>query len=458
MVSDMTPVRGYSEMRDSGIEWIGKIPKEWKIIKLKNFISGYKAGPFGSSLITDKLDTSGQILIYSPEHIAKKNTDLENNLYLPEDRIKEMGQFMVEPGDIIVPIVGSLGRAMVITKDMPLGIINQRLAKFRINTKKILIDYFLWLFSKSSFYSTFIDLNSRGSIILNLTKQIIYNIPIPYPSLEEQSAIAAYLDEKCSKIDEIIASAKASIEDYKQWKASIIYEAVTKGLDLNVEMKESGIEWIGKIPKRCSYTPLKYLLDNSNGSAIRVGPFGSALTGQDIIDEGVWVYNQRIVLDNNFEANDTFISENKANELKNFSVMPSDILITTRGSIGKIAIVPDNAPLGILHPCVIRFRTNRNVINDDLLKILFNESDFMLTQMQRMSNSTTIDVLYSYNLKELKIPVIPFEQQLKITEYLKNKCNNINRIINEKEKIITDLEFYKKSLIYEVVTGKRKVC
>ena len=215
-------------MRDSGVEWIGKIPKHYDVIRMRYLINNYKAVPFGSALITDQLQSDGDILCYTPEHIANQSTESNKNLYLPENRRKEMSQFFVSVGDIIFPIVGSLGRAMVITSDMPAGIINQRLAKFSIDAKKMDINYFMWLFAKSSFFHPFIDLFQRGSIIVNLTKAIIYDMPmIVPPTLEEQKIIASYLDTKCAEIDQLIAVKHSKIEKLEQYKRSLIYEYVT---------------------------------------------------------------------------------------------------------------------------------------------------------------------------------------------------------------------------------------
>lgn len=215
-------------MKDSGVAWIGKIPKSHSVIRMRYLIKDYKAGPFGSSLITEQLDTSGKILCYTPEHIAQQSTDSEKNLYLPERRKEEMLQFFVKPGDIIFPIVGSLGRAMVITEEMPSGIIDQRLAKFSLLHEKIETGYFMWLFAKSTFFQPFINLFQRGSIIVNLTKTIVYDMPFIVPaSIEEQRNISRYLDEKCYKVDELIAIKQAKIEKLEQYKRSLIYEYVT---------------------------------------------------------------------------------------------------------------------------------------------------------------------------------------------------------------------------------------
>lgn len=227
-----------AKLKDSGIEWIGKIPEGWTVIREKFLMNNYKSGPFGSSLITDKLLEKGNILVYTPEHIAKKNTSIENNLYLPEERRNEMSQFFVKPGEIVFPIVGTLGRAMEISDDMPEGIINQRLAKFSINRDKLNVRFFLYLLTDCQLYKDYVYENCRGSIIVNLTKEILSDIPIILPSLSEQQTIVDFLDIKTAKIDSSIQSLETQLKDLNALKQSIISEAVTGKIDLR-EWKQS---------------------------------------------------------------------------------------------------------------------------------------------------------------------------------------------------------------------------
>ena len=236
----------------------------------------------------------------------------------------------------------------------------------------------------------------------------------------------------------------------------MITETVTKGLDQSVPMKNSGISWVGEIPEHWGLKRLKFMLEKCTDN-MRVGPFGSTLAGNDFTNEGKWVYNQRVVLDNNFEEADTFVSEEKYHELKGFYVREGDMLITTRGTIGKVAIVPKGAEEGILHPCIIRFRIDPQIMIPDLLKLIFNESDFAKDQFVLMSNATTIEVIYSYSLKDIYLPVIPMPEQEYIYRYLRDKCNIINEILSEKQKALELMQQHKKSLIYEYVTGKKRV-
>lgn len=216
-------------------------------------------------------------------------------------------------------------------------------------------------------------------------------------------------------------------------------------------MKDSGIAWIGEIPEHWNIKKLKYLL-KPNCVNMRVGPFGSALSGDDFKDEGYWVYNQRCVLDKNFETNDTFVDEYKYKELNAFTVDTGDMLITTRGTIGKVAIVPENCPVGILHPCIIKFVLNQNLINNELVEIIFNNSNMIMDQIMKKSNATTIDVIYSYTLKDLLLPVIPMNEQIEIIDFLDKKCSEIDDILVDLNKQVEILTAYKKSLITETVT------
>ena len=215
------------KMKYSGIEWIGDIPESSEIIRLRFLIKDYKAGPFGSALITEKLNTDGRILVYSPEHVTSQNFNSPKNLFLPEERREEMSQFFVKKDDIIFPIVGSLGKALLIKQDMPEGIINQRLAKFSVDNKIIDIDYFLYLFHKSDFFKEYYNLNSRGSFIFNLTKSIINDMPLIIPDKHTQKLIVELLDNKCEQIDKLIKIKQEKIVKLQEYKKSLIYEYVT---------------------------------------------------------------------------------------------------------------------------------------------------------------------------------------------------------------------------------------
>ena len=219
------------------------------------------------------------------------------------------------------------------------------------------------------------------------------------------------------------------------------------------EIKDSGFEWLGKVSSDVKLVPLKYLLKKER-MPIKVGPFGSQLSGADFLREesDFWVYNQRTVLDENYESGDAYISCDKYETMSGFHVYEDDILIPTRGTIGKITRIPHLHKPGILHPCIIRFRIDDSKYNYRLLKLLFNQSDFVTSQILYKSNATTIEVIYSDTLKNIILPVWDMKTQGKIADFLEAKCTEIDTLIADIQTQIDTLEQYKRSVITETVT------
>ena len=431
------------EMKDSGIEWIGEIPREWEVSKFKFETSGYKAGPFGSALITAKLSNKGRILVYTPEHVALKSDVTSNNLYLPEERRQEMSQFFVNSGDIVFPIVGTLGRSMKITSTMKEGIINQRLAKFRLTSAKVDENYFLWLFSRSSFYEVYIDLYRRGSIIVNLTKEIVNNMPIPLPSLQEQQAIAEFLDTQCAHIDSVIEKTRAAIEEYKKLKQAVITQAVTKGIRPNREMKDSGIEWIGEIPKAWNVQRIKTIFD------LRDERNYLPLEEVNLIS----LYTDKGVVQHSDLEKTT---GNKASNADGYKIVyENDIIVNIilcwMGAIGR------SSYQGVTSPAYDIY-VSSNTIECRFYHHYFRTKGFSGDCYKRGKGIMAMRWrTYSDQFRDIKVVVPPLKEQQEILNYLDEKTAAIDSLIKKKEQLITELEAYKKSLIYEDVTGKKEV-
>ena len=434
-------------MKPSGIDWIGDIPESWKVKPLK-----YLAKCNQDVL----LETTAPD--YSFRYVDIGSVTYENGITeYQELRFEDSpsrARRRVSVGDTIISTVRTYLKAIAIISDSENVIVSTGFAVY--TPDKAIYPRYLYYFCKSEGFVQEIDKNSYGIAYPAINTDLLSRICIAYPCYEDQQAIADFLDKECAKIDSIAADLEKQIALLQQYKKSLITETVTKGLDKSVPMKDSGVEWIGKIPAHWDFKRLKFMLENSSDS-MKVGPFGSALSGSDFTDEGKWVYNQRVVLDNNFSENTTFVSEEKFQEMRSFAVYPGDILITTRGTIGKVAIVPEGANEGILHPCIIKFRVDKEMIIPELLQLIFNESDFVKDQFTLMSNATTIEVIYSYSLKDILLPVIPADEQEKIYGYLSKKCIAIDGIIAEKQKALATITNHKKSLIYEYVTGKKRV-
>lgn len=274
---------------------------------------------------------------------------------------------------------------------------------------------------------------------------------IPFPPLSEQQAIADYLDETCSKIDEIIAEAKASIDEYKELKQSVIFEAVTKGLDKNVEMKDSGYDFIGNIPSKWEMCKVRHLGTAQNGISIGGDAFGS---GHPFVSYGDVYKNYSLP-----KTVDKLVQSSEEDR-KRYSVEKGDWFFTrtseTIEEVGFSCVCEETIPDAVFAGFLIRVRPFNNRIYTGFAKYYFR-SNHLRTFFVKEMNLVTRASLAQGLLKDAPVVVPPYDEQIEIANYLENKCEIIDGVIKDKESTINDLEAYKKSLIYEVVTGKRRV-
>ncbi|MFI3235689.1 restriction endonuclease subunit S [Streptococcus suis] len=441
-------------MKDSGIEWIGEVPEEWGLKPIKYLVSTpVTDGPHETPTLYDE-----GIPFLSAESV--KNGILDSRYkrgYISETAHKIFSR-KVSPqkNDIFIVKSGATtGNVGIVTTDeifdiwSPLALVRTR--------SDLANQKFVYYFMLSDAFTKQIQNKWSFGTQQNIGMGVIEKIKLVVPPLDEQTQIANFLDKKVAQLDSVKSLLEEQVKTLEDYRQSLIYETVTKGLDKTVPLKESGVDWIGQIPEGWGVKRLKNILSDEKDN-MKVGPFGSALSGNDIKSLGKkWVYNQRTVLDNNFITTDSFIDDTKWEELKSFSVKAGDVLLTTRGTIGKIAIVPENNQVGIIHPCLIRFRLNEGMLSGELLKYIFNDTDLVKNQLHYLSNSTTIDVIYSYNLKNIFLPVIPESVQNKITDFLKREIARINQMIAIKKEQIENINKQRQTLIYDVVTGKRRV-
>lgn len=415
----MTPAKGYTEMKDSGIQWIGQIPTHWLLKKAKYCVS-----------ITNGSDpkSEGSVPVYGSG----------------SESFKTCGEYKEGPAVLI----GRKGATLHIPHYIEGRYWNVDTA-FDVKPQEgFSLRYYYYLACVFD-YNYYIS----QTTLPGMTQTNYNNMKLPCPSLDEQSAIAAYLDTQCAKIDEIIAQAKASIEDYKQWKASIIYEAVTKGLDPNAEMKDSGIEWIGEVPKNWAVCKTLYALS----MPITDGPH----TTPEFFDHGIPFISAEAVSCGNgridFSHKRGYISEEFYQECcKKYIPQIDDIFMIKSGATtGRVAMVDTDERFTIWSPLAV-FRSNRDRIVPQYL-FYFLQSDAYQKQVEFGWTYGTQQNIGMRTLETLKICLPPLCTQFEIVSYLENGCAIIDQVIAEKQSLIDDLESYKKSLIYEVVTGKRRV-
>ena len=393
------------EMKDSRIEWLGAIPSHWEIKRGKSCLT---------LLSRPVLDDDDIITCFRDGEVTLRKNRREEGF---TNALLEIGYQGVNAGDLVVHgmdgFAGAIGISDSRGKASPvLNVMDSP------NCKRFLMYYLRSLANKEVFLSLSTGIRVR-SCDLRWNKLAV--LPFILPPLPEQMAIAAYLDEKCGTIDEIIAEAKASIEEYKAWKSSVIFEAVTKGLDPHAEMKDSGVEWIGKVPKHWKIKKAKYCVEINHGS--------------DPKTEGnIPVYGSGAG------------SFRTCGEFKNGPA----VLIGRKGATLHIPHFITGQYWNVDTAFDVKPKQDYSLRYYYYTAICF-DYQFYISQ-------TTLPGMTQTNYLNMKIPTPMFYEQQAIVNYLDEKCAAIDGIIAEKEALIADMEAYKKSLIFETVTGKRKVC
>lgn len=410
--------------KKTGNEWVPEIPEHWDFRRLKNFAE------IGSG--------------HDQKGIEKD--DGKYSIYGTGGLMGKTNKFLYEGPSVILGRKGTIDNPFYVTE--PFWTVDT--AYYTKIKKNVDPRFFFYCCLTIKF-----DYYKYGSAVPSMSQRDLNQIRLPYPPLDEQKIIADYLDEQTLKITHFIQTKQRFIELLKEQRQSIITNAVTNGIDENVKMKFSGFCWIGEIPQHWEIRSIKNLLVKEKG-AIKAGPFGSDLKGTDIIEKGIKVYNQRTVLDNDFIQGTEFISKFKFEDLSVFEVQKGDILLTTRGTIGKAAIVPDEFEKGIIHPCLIRLRIDNDLIAKGFITMVFNEAKYFSDLIKMESNSNTIDVIYADTLKFMKLLIPPLEEQKQIVEHIKTETKTIDIAINKAEREIELMKEYREAMIAEVVTGKRK--
>lgn len=279
---------------------------------------------------------------------------------------------------------------------------------------------------------------------------------VPIPPLPVQRGIADFLDRKTAALDGLIARKERLLELLAERRAALIHRAVTRGLDPDVPLKDSGVPWIGEIPAHWEVKRLKHVLQERPDS-IRVGPFGSSLRLSEMQDSHTRVFTQRTVIDGDFAGGEAFVSEEKARELHSFYAGPGDILITTRGTIGRVAIVPVNVTPGIIHPCLMAVRIDPSEVLADWAVMILGLKNLALAQLSYLSNATTIEVIYSYNLREILVPVPPMHEQREVLATIQHLDSSSSATVAHLKTQLSLLREYRQALITAAVTGQLEI-
>lgn len=428
------------EMKDSGIEWVGAIPATWKIHPLYYYFCERKC--------KNTLGKENNLLSLSYGRVIRKDINTVDGL-LPENY---NGYNIIEKDDIVLRLTDlqndkrSLRTGLVREH----GIITSAYTTIKAN-RELVPEFFQYLLHSYDVIKVLYNMGSGVRQGLNFSE--LSKMPLISPDMLEQKKIADFLDTKCSEIDAISADIQKEIETLEQYKRSVITEAVTKGLNPDVEMKDSQTSWFGNIPQNWSTCKTLYVLKQP----ITDGPH----TTPELYDEGIPFVSAEAVScgngDIDFEHIRGYISQEFYDECcKKYIPQKYDIyMIKSGATTGKVAIVTTEKVFTIWSP-LAAFRCDENKMLPYFLYYSLQATPFQ-NQVQDGWNYGTQQNIGMRTLEKLKICKPPLTEQKQIVDYLNKKCSETNIVIKELYSQLKTLASYKESIIYEYVTGKKEV-
>lgn len=393
------------EMKNSGIPWIGTIPASWKTDSIGSLYSPR------NEKVSDKDFpplSVGKMGVVPQLATAAKTDDGDNR------KLVRIGDFAINSRS------DRRGSCGISEYDGSVSLINTIMTPRTVMNPR----FYNWLFHTESFADEFYKWGHGIVDDLWTTRwQEMKRIAIVVPSLPEQKAIADFLDRKCSQIDELISFQEKMIEELKAYKQSVITEAVTKGLNPNASMKESGVEWMQQLPSHWQISRLKYFITIKSGDYIDVG---------EIKDDGEFeVYGGGEIIG----------YTNKGNALKN------SLLIGRVGArCGCVRLLSSDA-----------WATDNALVVTSTIEPQYSFYLFSACDFNKLNTSNAQPLITGGKVKNYIIPIPPINERQEIVKYLDDKCSGIDSIISLKQEKIEMLKEYKKSIMYEYVTGKKEI-
>lgn len=422
------------EMKDSGIEWIGEIPTGWELRRAK-------------TLFTQRNSKGNEIeVLLSPtqKYGVVPQSQLEGVVQVKEDTDLQMFK-TVHKGDFVISLRSFQGGFEYSLYE---GVCSPAYQVF-YPTSPICDTYYRYLFKSQSFISKMNNLTVGIREGKNIQYVDFANSQIPVPPLAEQERIAAFLDAECAEIDAVLEKTRASIEEYKKLKQAVITQAVTKGIRGDRPMKDSGIEWIGEIPAGVPISRVGLHFDIVLGKMLCSAPVDDNYTlesyycAADVHFEGL----------SNGEKKKMWFSPD---EKEQYCVKNGDLLVVEGGAgAGGCAIaVSTDVPIYIQNSIMIV--RSKGISNIRYLRYLL-ECLVKKGYIDVVCNKATIPHFTKDKLANVPFIIFSQSEQEEIAEYLNEKCADIDALIAKKQQYLTEIENYKKSLIYEYVTGKKEV-
>ncbi len=434
-------MKRYDSYKDSGVEWIGEVPSHWKVMKTSLAFHGIGSGTTPSTSKKEFYDEN-------EGYYWLQTGDLNDGII--NDTSKKVTKLAINQCNLKFYPKDSIVIAMYGATIGKVGILGIKTAT---NQACCVLPANKNMYAKFAFYEFLackpaLLVSAIGGGQPNISQDVIRKQKIVIPPLLEQTVIASYLDKKCSEIDKVISAQQKRIALLQELKQSIITHAVTKGLNPNVEMKDSGMEWIGKIPSHWDNLRLRFVCELRNG-------YTPSKANPDFWEDGTipW-YRMEDIRESGRKLNiaKQYITEEAVKGGGLFDA--GSFILATTATIGEHAVlIVDSLANQRFTNLKIRKSLSQRVLGDYFFYYLYMIDDYC----KATTKTSTFPAVSMELLKNCHIVFPSIEEQCKIIDYLDNKCSSIDSSISKAQHQVELLQEYKQSLITEVVTGKRKV-
>ena len=436
------------QMKQSDIAWIGNIPESWNIKRIK-YLASLKGRIGWQGLTSDEYTDEGPYLITGIDFI-NGGIDWENCVHISEKRWQEAPEIHIKNGDLLITKDGTVGKVAIVDKLDGKASLNSGVLLIRT------VDGFdkrflFWTLQSEEFWTWFRLKNAGNSTIIHLYQGDFAEFSYTFPSKEEQQLIADFLDKRCAEIDSIIADIEKQIEILQKYKKSLITETVTKGLDRTVETKDSRIEWIGNISKKYKFLRLKYMCEIKDGTHDTPDYVEERENTYPLITPKYIDYDKKTIC---FDDAKHISKQDFDAIYKRSNVEQNDIIMPMIGTIGNPVIIDIERRFAIKN--VALFKTQRNYVKAKYIFYQFY-SNGVLEQFNLMVRGGVQSFVSLEVLGNLVFLDCAYREKEDLVSFLDKKCEEIETIIEEKKKQLEIIKLHKKSLIYEYVTGKKRV-
>jgi type I restriction enzyme S subunit len=441
----------YPAYKDSGVEWLGEVPAHWSVTRVKYVASSIQIGPFGGMLLDLSAEDTGYKVLGQENTISGDLT--RGRRWVSKQRYDELGAYQVRPGDLLLTRKGSVGNAHLVTHLPQPSIIDSDSIRVRVHEDVSTAELLAMLLHEAPYVAEQIEGTKRGAILAGLNSQTIANLYLLLPPLPEQNQVLNFLFSRFREIDALIAEQARLIELLKEKRQAVISHAVTKGLDPTVAMKDSGVEWLGKVPAHWNVQRIKHLT-----LSIEQG-WSPQCEGYPAESASEWgVLKVGCVNGGTFNPSENKVLPPDLEPITSLSIEKDDLLVSranTRELVGSAALADQSYPNLLLCDKLYRFRVNPATCCPAFLCRYLGSSEARgQIELDATGASASMVNIGQAVIMEMAIAVPPLREQREIVADLIREVSRLDALITEAQRAIDLLQERRTALITAAVTGQ----